>query len=123
MSERAEPSPSSERPWERGFLEPATELTPQRIEQACEAAFANAADLLDEAEILRANARCSRAYFLAHIACEELGKLPILTTAAVAQHLGHDVDWRRIDRVLRDHASKIKQVLFMDSIVGGRASR
>jgi AbiV family abortive infection protein len=52
-------------------------------------------------------------------ACEELGKLPILTTAAASQHIGHDVDWKRIDRVLRDHAEKIKKVLFMDSIVGG----
>jgi AbiV family abortive infection protein len=62
----------------------------------------------------------ARAYFLAHIACEELGKLPILTTAAVAQRLGHDVDWRRIDRVLRSHRSKIKQILFIDSVVGGQ---
>jgi AbiV family abortive infection protein len=73
---------------------------------------------LQEADILRAHERCARAYFLTHIACEELGKLPILTTAAVAQHLGHEVNWRRIDRVLRDHAGKVKQVLFMDSLVG-----
>jgi hypothetical protein len=44
--------------------------------------------------------------------------LPILTTAAVSQQLGHDVDCSRIDRVLRSHESKINQVLFMDSIVG-----
>jgi hypothetical protein len=109
-----------ERPWEKGFLEPVGPLTPEQIEDACEAAFANAVDLLEEADLLRANDRCARAYFLAHIACEELGKLPILTTAAVSQHIGHDVDWKRIDRVLRDHAGKIKQVLFMDSIVGGQ---
>lgn len=108
-----------ERPWERGFLEPVGPLSPEQIEQACEAALANAGDLLEEADMLRANNRCARAYFLAHIACEELGKLPILTTAAVSQHIGHDVDWKRIDRVLRDHAEKIKKVLFMDSIVGG----
>jgi AbiV family abortive infection protein len=60
-------------------------------------AFAKAVDLLEEADILRSNERCARAYFLTHIACEELGKLPILTTTAVAQKLGHDVDWRRID--------------------------
>lgn len=107
-----------DRPWEEGFLEPLGPLTPEQIEQACEAALANAGDLLEEADMLRANNRCARAYFLAHIACEELGKLPILTTAAVSQHIGHDVDWKRIDRVLRDHAEKIKKVLFMDSIVG-----
>ena len=107
-----------ERPWEKGFLEPVGPLSAEQIEQACEAAFANAVDLLEEADLLRANERCARAYFLAHIACEELGKLPILTTAAVSHHVGHDVDWKRIDGVLRDHAAKIKQVLFMDSIVG-----
>lgn len=95
------------RPWEKGFLEPLGELTVEQIEQACEAALANAVDLLLEADLLRANDRCARAYFLAHIACEELGKLPILTTAAVSRHLGHDVDWKRIDRVLRDHAGSI----------------
>lgn len=108
-----------ERSLEEGFLEPLGPLTPEQIEQACEAALANAVDLLEEGDLLRANNRCARAYFLAHIACEELGKLPILTTAAVSQHIGHDVDWKRIDRVLRDHAEKIKKVLFMDSIVGG----
>jgi AbiV family abortive infection protein len=76
-------------------------------------------DLLEEADILRSNNRGARACFLAHIACEELGKLPILTTAAVSQKIGHDVNWTRIDSVLRSHSSKIKQVLFMDSIVGG----
>lgn len=106
------------RPWEKGFLESLGELTAEQIEQACEAALANAVDLLEEADILRASDRCARAYFLAHIACEELGKLPILTTAAVSQHIGHDVDWKRIARVLRDHAEKINHVLFMDSIVG-----
>lgn len=104
--------------WERGFLEPIKALTPDQIEQACEAAYANAVDLLEEADLLRANDRCARAYFLTHIACEELGKLPILTAAAVSEQIGHEVDWRRIDRVLRTHSNKIKQVLFMDSIVG-----
>ena len=119
MSERDElPLPAHH--WEQGFLDPVAELTSEQIEEACEAAFGNAVDLLDEADILRSNERCARAYFLTHIACEELGKLPILTTAAVAHRLGHDVDWRRIDRVLRSHSSKIKQVLFIDSIVGGQ---
>jgi AbiV family abortive infection protein len=55
---------------------------------------------------------------LAHIACEEVGKIPILITAAVSERAGYPVDWGRIDRVLRSHTDKIAQVLFMDSIVG-----
>jgi AbiV family abortive infection protein len=120
MSERDELSGAPEPLWEQGFLDRAAALTPEQIEDACRSAFANAVDLLEEADILRSTERCARAYFLTHIACEELGKLPILTTAAVAQQLGHDVDWRRIDRVLRSHDSKIKQVLFIDSVVGGQ---
>ena len=30
------------------------------------------------------------------------------------------MDWRRIDHVLRSHSSKIKQILFIDSVVGGQ---
>jgi AbiV family abortive infection protein len=108
----------SEGSFERGFLERVTDLSIEQIEQACETAFANATDLLDEADLLRKEGRCARAYFLAHIACEELGKLPVLTTLAVSLRMGHPVDWRKIDRVLRSHEGKIKQVLFMDSIVG-----
>jgi AbiV family abortive infection protein len=104
---------------ESGFLEPISGLTPSQVEQAAEMAVANAFELLDEADLLRANERNARAYFLAQIACEEVGKVPILITAAVSGHLGFDVDWRRIDQVLRTHTIKIAQVLFMDSIVGG----
>ena len=38
-------------------------------------------------------------------------------------HLGYDIDWKRIDKALRSHASKIKQVLFLDSIVGAEGVR
>jgi AbiV family abortive infection protein len=103
-----------------GFLEPIDELTPSQVEQAAEMAVANAYELLDEADLLRAAERNARAYFLAEIACEEVGKVPILITAAVSQHLGFDVEWRRIDRLLRTHTSKIEQVLFMDSIMAGK---
>jgi AbiV family abortive infection protein len=108
----------SESNWERGFLEPVAGLSPSQIEQAAEMALANATDLLAEADLLRASGRCARAFFLAHIACEEVGKLPILITTAVSERLGFDVDWNRIDRVLRSHTAKIAQVLFMDSLMG-----
>lgn len=104
--------------WESGFLQPVKDLTNAQIEEACEMAFANARDLLDEADVLREGEYCARAYFLAHIACEEVGKLPILIYAATAVRMGADVDWTRTDQLLRSHADKIKRALFMDSIVG-----
>jgi AbiV family abortive infection protein len=109
--------------FEAGFLRPVESLTLAQIEAGCETAHRNATDLLEEADILRVKERCARAYFLAHIACEEMGKLPILTTLAVSLQLGHEVNWRRIDQTLRSHTGKIAQVLFMDSIVGGKGLR
>jgi AbiV family abortive infection protein len=107
-------------PLPAGFLEPIGKLTPTQVEQAAEMAVANARELLAEADLLRAKGSAARAFFLAHIACEEVGKLPILITAAVSDEMGIGVDWNRIDRVLRSHTAKIKQVLFMDSIVAGQ---
>jgi AbiV family abortive infection protein len=103
---------------EGGFLEPIKDLTLGQIGEACEAAFENASGLLEEADILRGHGRCARAYFLAHIACEELGKLPILTALAVSVWMETEVDWATVDRALRSHGAKIKQVLFMDSLQG-----
>lgn len=101
---------------EGGFLDAVNELTLAQIEEACEAAFDNASALLEEADVLRSHEMCARAYYLAHIACEELGKLPILTALAVSVWMEAGVDWSRIDGALRSHSSKIKQVLFMDSL-------
>lgn len=98
------------------FLEPIPPLSPREVEEACEVALANAKDLLAEAELLYEHEMCARAFLLAHIACEEVGKLPVLIYAAVGERIGHEVDWKRIDRVLRSHSAKMKQVLFMDSL-------
>lgn len=106
----------SESPSLRGFLEPIKDLTISQLGDACEAAFGNAVELFEESEFLYERGRCARAYYLAHIACEELGKLPILTSVATAIRLNMDIDWTRIDRALRSHEAKIKQVLFMDSL-------
>jgi AbiV family abortive infection protein len=105
------------------FLTPLSEPTDDQIEEACAAAHRNAAALLEEADLLRRHGHCARAYFRSHIACEELGKLPILIHAAVGRRMGQSVDWRRIDRLLRDHREKYKQVLFMDSLHGNETVR
>jgi AbiV family abortive infection protein len=101
---------------EGGFLQPVGNLTLPQIQEACEAAYGNAVALLEEAAILRSHERCARALYLAHVACEELGKLPILCALAVSVHMGHEIDWKRIDRALRSHEAKFKQVLFEDSL-------
>lgn len=114
---------TNERRWSEGFLGKTEELTDKQIEAACEAAFKNAEDLLDEADILRSRDKCARAYFLAHIACEELGKLPILTTAAMSRRRGSEVNWKKIDEFLRSHRRKIQRVLFVDALMSQRNLR
>jgi AbiV family abortive infection protein len=98
-------------------------LTFAQIDQASEAAFANAVALLEEADMLRREGRCARAYFLTHICCEELGKLPILAALAVRLRMKFAVDWKKVDHALRSHEDKIKQVLFMDSLHGEASLR
>jgi hypothetical protein len=50
-----------EEEWGKGFLESVDSLDADQIEQACEAAYANAVDLLEEADLLWVNDRCARA--------------------------------------------------------------
>jgi AbiV family abortive infection protein len=74
----------------------------------------NAGDLLDEADLLLSRGHYARTYFLAHIACEEMAKAPMLFRVASELALDLPQDWRKIDRRLRNHRDKIRNVLTMD---------
>jgi AbiV family abortive infection protein len=76
--------------------------------------LANAGELLDEPELLLENEHNARAYFLAHIACEEMAKSPMLYRVACELALDLAPDWRKLDRRPRDHQDKIRNVLTMD---------
>lgn len=106
----------AESPRSGRFLDRVENLTLDQVGEASEAAFGNAAALLEEAAILRAHDRCARAYYLTEVACEELGKLPILFAVAVSVRLGIPVDWERTERRLLSHDEKVKQVLLMDAL-------
>lgn len=73
---------------ESSFLQPIGPLTPDQIEQACEAAFANANDLLDEAALLRESGRCARAFFLAHIGPRKVGLIATISLRALNIRVG-----------------------------------
>jgi AbiV family abortive infection protein len=89
-------------------------LTLAEIDNLRALAFENACELIEEAEILFTNERYARTYTLAHLASEEMAKLPTLALAAT--DLTHDisVNWKRLDEQLRSHTSKLRGLLFLD---------
>ncbi|WP_165786611.1 AbiV family abortive infection protein [Heyndrickxia camelliae] len=69
----------------------------------------NACELLEEAELLYNHEKYARAYLCAHIAFEEFGKLPILYSVALDIHFGKKVNWKKLNKDIRDHQTKISQ--------------
>jgi AbiV family abortive infection protein len=89
-------------------------LTVDELDGARRQVRNNARELVAEAELLLANGSYARAYFIAYTASEELGKLPILASAAVKLLAGKDVDWTRLGRRVRSHAAKLAMVAQLD---------
>ncbi|HDR7380530.1 MULTISPECIES: AbiV family abortive infection protein [Bacillus cereus group] len=83
--------------------------------------YENACELVDEAELLYKHQKYSRAYLCAHISFEEFGKLPMLNTVALNIYNGIKIDWKQLNKRLRDHKSKISQsygtVMFLDDVI------
>jgi AbiV family abortive infection protein len=82
------------------------------LEDVCRgmlAVRANAFELLEDARLLRRSGRISRAYALAYMACEEVGKLPILLGVATKLALGVPVDWKQTKKRFHSHSSKASQ--------------
>lgn len=93
-------------------------LTVEQIELGRAEILNNARALVEEAEILLHHERWARAYALSHLASEELAKLPMLVRAAVEVACGASVDWKRLDKRLRDHVEKADLVMDMDFLSG-----
>lgn len=72
---------------------------------------ANALELLDDANILRANGKLARSYATAYMACEEVGKISILIGAATQIIIGRPVDWKITAKRFRSHNSKASQFM------------
>jgi AbiV family abortive infection protein len=83
-------------------------LSTESIEALRAKILQNARDLLDEAMLLFAHDRFPRAYVLAHLAGEELTKLPMIVRAACDAEDGVDVDWRKLRRRMNDHQTKLR---------------
>jgi AbiV family abortive infection protein len=89
-------------------------MTIAQIYEACTKILENAHELMADAELLLGNGRYPRAFTTAHLALEELAKLPVLHTLAIELARGRRVDWHAVDRRLRNHEVKIKGDILMD---------
>jgi len=92
-------------------------LSVSQIEEARSKILQNATELVEEAELLLVNGRHARAYSLAHLACEEMAKIPMLLRAATDKILGRDVDWQKLNRRLRSHIEKIRVIIVLGYFV------
>ena len=77
----------------------------------------NAASLIEEAELLFANGRSSRAYVLAYTACEELGKIAIVVGMVTRVAGNTHVNWKSFSKRFRSHNSKAIQFLSLGTIL------
>ncbi len=71
-------------------------MKPMSIEetfQVVSAVLGNAEELVDEAGILMERGRFTRAFALAHLACEELAKPPVFFTVAIMISYGDQIPW------------------------------
>jgi len=69
--------------------------------------FENAGSLCREAQLLLDHGYYARAYLLAHLAVEELGKIPIVASVIRAIRDGTVVDWKATQERFRNHQSKV----------------
>ncbi|MCM3767037.1 AbiV family abortive infection protein [Neobacillus niacini] len=84
-------------------------LKVEEIEKIFLKIYENACELLEEAELLYNHQKFARAYLCAHIAFEEFGKLPMLNSVAIDVYFGKKIDWKKLNKDIRNHHSKISQ--------------
>lgn len=74
----------------------------------------NAQELVEEAALLLEHNRNARAFALAHLASEELVKFNLLLPVALELARDHRIDWKKADRLLRNHEVKIRGAILLD---------
>ena len=82
-------------------------FTLEQIDAYIEALMLNAAALIRESQILYDNDAYARAFCLAHLAREEIAKTLMLQATGVRLLAGHAVDFKKLNRRLRDHKQKL----------------
>lgn len=93
----------------RGLAMSFNQLKVEDIEKAFTKIYENACELIEDAELLYNNGRYARSYLCSHIAFEEFGKLPMLNSIALDIYFGKSIEWKNLDRRIRNHKSKLTQ--------------
>ncbi|GGY58519.1 hypothetical protein GCM10011297_33970 [Bacterioplanes sanyensis] len=84
------------------------------LRQLSEKAFQNACELLDESLLLFNGKHFPRAYVLAHLASEELAKVPIIFGTRVQLKGKEKIDWRHFKKRLTGHQAKLRSIALFD---------
>ena len=84
------------------------------LRKLSEKAFQNACELLDESLLLFKGKYFPRAYLLAHLASEELAKLPIIYGTRVRMKGKEEIDWRHFKKRLTGHQAKLRSIALFD---------
>ncbi|MGG0569099.1 AbiV family abortive infection protein [Priestia megaterium] len=82
-------------------------LSKKQIEDFKQKILENAIELIEEAEILFNGSKFARAYALAHLAFEELAKIPILADAPARIKYEDDYNWKEFWNEILSHKSKL----------------
>ncbi|WP_053075675.1 AbiV family abortive infection protein [Lysinibacillus sp. LK3] len=69
--------------------------------------YKNASELIEDGIILLEKDKYSRSYLCFQIALEELAKLPMINSIAFKVFNKEKVDWKTLNKRLRDHHKKI----------------
>lgn len=94
-----------------------SKLDVDQLEHAYIMVYENASELLEEANILYDNERYARAYFLAQIAHEEIGKLPMILHEATRAANKEAHDWKKFYKRLRSHNAKNQINVIFDNVL------
>jgi len=74
----------------------------------------NAQELIEDAALLLEHHRNARAFALAHLASEELVKFQLLFPVALELARDHRIDWKKVDKIVRNHHVKIRGAILLD---------
>ncbi len=91
-------------------------LSADQVEVARAQILENALSLLSEARLLFDNGFFARSYTLAHLASEEIVKIPMLVRAVLDEMAGIPYDWAKLEKRLTSHVKKIDAGHFHDYI-------
>ncbi|EKF9566616.1 AbiV family abortive infection protein [Vibrio cholerae] len=86
----------------------------KQLREMSKKAYDNACELIEDAKILLSNSRYPRAYVLAHLATEEIAKLPIIFGVRVRLKNKDNIDWKHFKSRLNGHQSKLKSIALFD---------